>query len=424
MKKSIALYYAISFLLLFTYQSQAQCLSGVYSLCNNSTYTLTAENGLSNVKWQKKVGNNYVTISNSNSITVSDAGKYKYVAEDVNGCQIELCCPYEFLPDASTQIYALCQGETYTIAAQAGLNNIQWQKDSGSGFVNINGANSKDLMVTTIGRYKYTATDLNGCVVDLCCPFNIVQGTGCCTTAPTYTLCQGETYTITAQAGLNNIQWQKLVGNTYTDIVNETATNYTVSQAGKYRYVAKDANACAIELCCPFDFTPCCPVQNYTACQGETYTLTAQVGMSNIQWQKEHNGMYIDIAGANNASLIVSEMGKYRYTATDNTNGCIEMCCPFLVTYYEKPDFSLQSMTTCSPLSDVKIMNNTAIPISQVKIDNGSFQNYPSSSILTGLSIGTHSITLKSINGCEVTKTVLLQSKTATICTSVKIVRR
>ena len=96
----------------------------------------------------------------------------------------------------------LYPGESYTLTTQAGLTNIQWYRNTGSGAVAISGATSTGLVVTTEGTYTYTGTDASGCAIELCCPINIKA----CLPA-TYLMYPGESYTLTAEAGL--IGWSK-----------------------------------------------------------------------------------------------------------------------------------------------------------------------------------------------------------------------
>jgi SdrD B-like domain len=78
----------------------------------------------------------------------------------------------------------LCPGESYTLMAQAGHTNIQWQSGPSitGPWTNIAGATNSTYIVTTPGFYRYTSTDTSGCASNLCCPVEIVPGTNCCPT--------------------------------------------------------------------------------------------------------------------------------------------------------------------------------------------------------------------------------------------------
>ena len=333
-----------------------------------------------------------------------------------------------------TTTYPLCSGESYTLTAQSGLTNIQWQMDNGSGYSNISGATNAVYIASAIGKYKYTAKDANGCTIDLCCPFELVAGTNCTTPCPTttYPICSGESYTLTAQSGLTNIQWQIDNGGGYTNIAGATNAVYVASSIGKYKYTAKDANGCTIDLCCPFELvagTNCttpCPTTTYPLCSGESYTLTAQSGLTNIQWQVDNGGGYTNISGATNAVYVASAAGKYKYTAND-VNGCtIDLCCPFELVANPTPDFTLSKSTPCpGTLEDVNITNlvNITPSTATLSIDGAAFSAFPNTPIITGLGVGSHNISVRSINGCTRTKSITISSMKPPTCIQITITR-
>ncbi|MBL7818510.1 MAG: hypothetical protein JNL70_26105 [Saprospiraceae bacterium] len=332
-----------------------------------------------------------------------------------------------------TTTYPLCSGESYTLTAQNGLTNIQWQVDNGSGYSNISGATNAVYIASAVGKYKYTAKDANNCTIELCCPFELVAG-NCTTPCPTttYPLCMSESYTLTAQSGLTNIQWQVDNGGGYSNISGATNAVYVASAIGKYKYTAKDANNCTIELCCPFELvagTNCttpCPTTTYPLCMGESYTLTAQSGLTNIQWQVDNGSGYSNISGATNAVYVASAVGKYKYTAKDANNCTIELCCPFEIVANPTPDFTLSKSMPCpGTLEDVNITNltNALSSTATLSIDGGAFSAYPNPSVLVGLSAGSHNITVRNANGCSTTKPITISPIVPRTCISVTITR-
>jgi large repetitive protein len=73
----------------------------------------------------------------------------------------------------------LCNGASYTATVQSGLTNIQWFVDRGTGYSAIAGATNTTLNIISAGKYKYTAQDASGCVIDLCCPIEITPCSAC-----------------------------------------------------------------------------------------------------------------------------------------------------------------------------------------------------------------------------------------------------
>jgi GEVED domain len=397
--------------LLLAHSLFAQCPPPIY-FKSGETFSLAVPNTFNNVQWQVDNGSGFTNIVGATgySYTVNQPGTYRYLANNAVGCTTGECCPAVFKLCPNPATYALCTGETYTLTAQSGITNIQWQKDTGTGYANIAGATSTTYTVTTIGKYRYIAKDANGCAMELCCPFEIIQGTGCCPAPVTYALCTGETYTLTAQSGINNIQWQKDTGTGYINIAGATSTTYTVTTIGKYRYTAKDANGCTMELCCPFEIiqgTGCCPSPvTYALCTGETYTLTAQSGITNIQWQKDTGTGYANIAGATSTTYTVTTIGKYRYTAKD-ANGCVITqccvfdiiqgtgCCPSPVTYALCAGESY-TLTTQSGVTNVQWQKNAGT--GYIDIAGATNATY------IATTIGQYKYTAKDANGCVITQ--------------------
>lgn len=71
----------------------------------------------------------------------------------------------------------------------------------------------------------------------------------------------------------------------------------------------------------------CCPGPQ-SICPGESYTLTAQAGLTGYQWYL--NGTMID--GANNQTYVSSTVGTYTYTALDGNSCPVTLCCPIVLT--------------------------------------------------------------------------------------------
>ena len=98
--------------------------------------------------------------------------------------------------------------------------------------------------------------------------------------------------------------------------------------SGSYevKILVEDNNACSDSLD-PAILTiiPC--GDTFRICAGQTLTLTAATGTTNIQWKKDGN----DLVGETNLSLLVSTVGIYTFTGND-ANGCSGgLCCPIVV---------------------------------------------------------------------------------------------
>ena len=87
-------------------------------------------------------------------------------------------------------------------------------------------------------------------------------------------------------------------------------------------------NACTNSVNYTAPVSCACPVTNYPICAGESYTLTAQTGMTGYQWYKISGTDTLAISGATSQTYVADSVGKYIWKATD-ANGCqILLCCP------------------------------------------------------------------------------------------------
>jgi PKD-like domain len=161
------------------------CLGGSFNSVSTSVL-----NGVSvTYQWYNDNGtSNPTTTAISGEITASLAslpttvGSYKYKVVAINStdatCFTEKTVILTIVAAPTSQ--EICSGESFTATAQTGLTNIQWKKDdgSGAGFVDVAGATSATLNITTAGTYKYVAKDaVTGCDIQLCCPIVL---TACC----------------------------------------------------------------------------------------------------------------------------------------------------------------------------------------------------------------------------------------------------
>jgi hypothetical protein len=244
--------------------------------------------------------------------------------------------------------YTLCPGEKYSLAAQTGSTNVQWQRFVNGIWVNISGETATTYTLDTLGTYRYTGTDANGCPITMCCPFvftdtacpcgiSVVSATpsACDTLDNTHTLevVLNYAYTpgglITLETSAGGFLQVPQTGSPQTVTMTGLESN-GLSNVFVLAYL-DSLPACKDTLA--FDTPPSCdcPANTYVLCTGERYTISAQAGVTNVQWQKFVAGSgWQDISGAQNSTYNVTEVGTYRYTATD-TNGVLSaLCCPIV----------------------------------------------------------------------------------------------
>ena len=314
-----------------------------YPICPGESYTLTAQSGLNNYQWYSISGIDTTAIPGAAnmSFTTSAPGTYIWKANNNSGCIVSLCEPVLIVtgtcllpPDT---VYQICPDETYTLVAQTGLSDYQWFTLSGTTETMIPGATNISYIANAPGTYLWTAKDANNCLVKLCTPVQINASTSCAMCPDTtYQICPGESYTLTALAGMASYEWYTIVGSDTLVIAGETNISYITSNAGTYIWKAKDVNGCDVSLCCPVKIVPgtaCmpCPDTPYEICPGESYTLTAQAGLSNYQWYTISGTDTTAISGATNLTYTATTIGTYIWKATD-ANGCeVKLCCPVVI---------------------------------------------------------------------------------------------
>lgn len=103
----------------------------------------------------------------------------------------------------------------------------------------------------------------------------------------------GESYTLTAEAGLSNYQWQ-LDG---MNIAGAMADTYTATMAGTYTWTAEDGNGCPIVSCCETVLTPFCPVTCMLTIAAVTpmCTYDAMTGQSSFSVEVELDWDYDEL---------------------------------------------------------------------------------------------------------------------------------
>ncbi|MCC6689752.1 MAG: hypothetical protein IT268_11950, partial [Saprospiraceae bacterium] len=299
-----------------------------YPICPGESYTLTAQSGLNNYQWYSISGIDTTAIPGAAnmSFTTSAPGTYIWKANNNSGCIVSLCEPVLIVtgtcllpPDT---VYQICPDETYTLVAQTGLSDYQWFTLSGTTETMIPGATNISYIANAPGTYLWTAKDANNCLVKLCTPVQINASTSCAMCPDTtYQICPGESYTLTALAGMASYEWYTIVGSDTLVIAGETNISYITSNAGTYIWKAKDVNGCDVSLCCPVKIVPgtaCmpCPDTPYEICPGESYTLTAQAGLSNYQWYTISGTDTTAISGATNLTYTTTTIGTYIWKAT------------------------------------------------------------------------------------------------------------
>jgi large repetitive protein len=297
----------------------------------------------------------------------------------------------------------ICAGESYTLTAAAGMSAYQWYNN---GMV-ITNATFQTYIASAVGNYSWAATSALGCRDTSCCTTSLIAGTNCnpCAGNTPQPICAGESYTLTAAAGMSAYQWY----NNGVVITNATSQTYIASAVGTYSWAATSALGCRDTSCCTTSLiagTNCNPCAGNTPqpiCAGESYTLTAAAGMSAYQWY--NNGVVI--TNATSQTYIASAVGTYSWAAT-SALGCRDTSCCTT---------SLIAGTNCNPCAYQQINVYLAdtfyvCPSGTTVLTTASFSSYLWSTGETTPTItqgvGTFTVTVTDNMGCTASSSAMV----------------
>ncbi len=138
-------------------------------------------------------------------------------------------------------------------------------------------------------------------------------------------------------------------------------TNYSFATAdvGTDEYVDSDVlDPNGFSACKTLDWMECdttvsaifklnCLDTVYQFCEGESFTLSTEAGVSNVKWFKDN----AEISGATDTFYIITEEGSFHYEGVD-TNGCTgAVCCPVSFAFLPKSDLATTDTTICNEVT-------------------------------------------------------------------------
>ncbi len=260
----------------------------------------------SNINWSNG--------ATTDSIIVSADGDYWYTAVDGNGCAVNSdTATVTFTPAPTVNPTAspdtICVGSSSVLSSNATGSNLTYSWNTGE--------STPDITVTAAGTYSVTVSDgfcpASGSVVVSEYPTITV------TIGNDTTLCAGQSITLTPSGGpYVSYNWSN----------GATTSSITVSAAGNYSVTVNDGNCDFVSNTVVLgNYPPTNPaLADAGACTGDSVTLNAANGLTNITWS----------TGATTTSITVYADGDYSYTATD-ANGCTAVSDTSTVTFGPSP---------------------------------------------------------------------------------------
>ena len=226
---------------------------------------------------------------------------------------------------------------------------------SGVSYAWSGGGTGQTNVVSAVGTYTVTVTDnANGCVsvasttvTEIPDPIVIASHNG--------SICEGNTIDLNATpiGGASPYSFSWSGPNSFTSAdQNPDLLSTSVAMSGVYTVTVTDSNGCTDEASTTVNIQAE-PAQ-LEICTGQTYTLTAPAGFTNMEWFRDGSSVGTGV------SYVVSLAGVYTFTA-DDSDGCSTVsCCPITFTVGDCcPDITMPNgpHTTCSgvPVANLSV---------------------------------------------------------------------
>jgi hypothetical protein len=296
-------------------------------ICPGDTVTFTATASTTvNYQWLK---NGAVIASNGNDSIYKafQAGWFKVVVVDANGCQktsdslqVQLLTP----PPATITpaVAAICQNDSTLLTANAGTGlSYQWNLNG----TPISSATNQTLFVNVAGAYTVKVTNAIGCSATSAQTNITVNAlpTTTITPGPSLNLCTGDSIILHSPiAAGNTYQWYQggvlLPGETKDSLKVLAGATYTVKITNSFG--CKDSSSGVVVTQYALPTVSISPNITTYLCAGDSLLYTASgTGLTSYQWY--YNGSAITSNG-NGTTYMANVAGYYQVAAT-NSIGCI-----------------------------------------------------------------------------------------------------
>ena len=432
------------------------------SSCDGDTLTLTPQDQTSytNYKWYR------TTVSLGNEITAINAAANNVVATGFAGSfpSIQVVSgggTYILTAEYATPGGCATKNDTFelnfTPLPTANTASLTLCATNGGGTTADFILSSADAVITggasgVTVTYHATQTDARNDVSPLSSPYTSASATiyarvennttGCYRTVAVTltvnpkpviadaatTICDGVTVNltslITSYGSYTNPVWtMTTVGG--TTVTTPTAVSPSVTTT--YVLVAENGNGCkdTADVVVTVNPKPVIADAATTICNGATVNLTSLItnygSYTNPVWTMTTVG---GTAVATPTAVSPAVTTTYVLVA-ENGSGCKDTA-DVVVTVNPLPDFTLSKPVACPGTSEevnITGLTNANTATAELKLDAGAYAAYPSPATVTGLSVGSHTFTVKNGNGCETAKSITISPVPARICLPVTVIR-
>jgi gliding motility-associated-like protein len=416
--------------------------SSAMTVCPGSTVTLTLNGSAGSIQWLSDTSGAFANIPQATSTpytTFPITKETSFRAVVTNGSCAAAATGFVTISiapalsggNAIAIPSTVCKGTNTSIRLKGHTGNIQWQTDATGVFADIPNEtdtiyNTPNLTVGT--RYRAILSSGN-------CPIAIsteaivtvipasVGGTA---TATSPTVCSGTGTTVTLSGNTGSIHWQSDTSGVFKDIPGATNVTHNTGPLTKntsFRAVVT-SNGCSSVYSVPvfISVTPAslggtASALQSSVCSGGTavLNLTGEVG-SQIFWQSDATGAYVDIAGATGKSYSTTLTTLTHFRARVKNGNCA-MATSNVVTISITPAL-LGGTAKATPSSvckgtttSIKLSGHTGSQIQWQTNASGSYVDMPgehdSTLITPPLSVATNYRAHVNGSGCpQVTSTV------------------
>lgn len=309
--------------------------SGSLTFCQGDSVTLSSPLS-AGLQWL--LNGNPIAGATTSTLTVKNSGNYT-LRQTLSGCSATSAIttvtsnPLPSLPVITPGFdQTLCDGQSVVLRTIGNFQQYQWQNN----LVDIPGATSDSLVVTSNGNYRLVVTNAAGCSRnsdDVALNFQPLPQVPTITANGPLTFCSGNS--VKLSTGGVVVQWFR-----NGQSLNVTSDSLIVSQSGNY--TARNVNpiGCFSESASTniqVNNLPATPVITANGplvqCAGSSITLSSNQSVEGAQWLL--NGQ--PITGANDSNIVVTSSGNYQLRSV-NTSGCESNSNSLNITIHPVPN--------------------------------------------------------------------------------------
>ncbi|MCC9072349.1 T9SS type B sorting domain-containing protein [Flavobacterium sp. F-65] len=410
--------------------------------CNglsDGSVVLTGHDGTGDYEFSDKPTTGFTSSPNFSGLTL---GKHKFYVKDTNGCtgevEVEITQPDVITPSVSISTPYTCETKAIITASATGGNGTTYTyvlNITKNGVTTVVATNDTGIFkdLTTGGTYSVTITDVKGCTVtkdagtildlvpitaldikntDLKCPSNKVDVTINSVTGGKGTY----EYAITAPAGLTRPY--------------QTNATFIGLAPGTYTFTVRDANKCTFSL--PYTIEKLIPIVvtveeeiNISCLNGTdgSAKFTIKDLGNKVRYSYSINGGtavtgLTPAAGSTTFSVDAPNLGvgNYELIITDLETNCTASATAKILAPAEKLEITLLTATpmTCDVNGKVVVSTKGGWGSNKYTLtqpDKTTVGPQPKNSFDNLTQVGEYTVSVKDLNGCEVSDKFTLAAK-------------